>query len=208
MRLSRRRLGLSTRAVHGTPPAPGAHTPVTTPIVQSSTFTNEVGAAEEVLYTRYGNNPNQRSLAQRLAALDGGEAAIAVASGMGATALAHLSILNPGDHLIACDWIYAGSNARFGQPEVKLGLIPGFGGTSRLVRRVGIAWAKELVLSGEPIDAETAQRIGLVNRVFEPDALLDAAIAAGEAVAERAPSRRAQRAKARKWAPRVASPSA
>ena len=69
----------------------------------------------------------------------------------------------------ACDWIYASHKARFGQPEVNLGLIPGFGGTSRLVRRVGVAWAKELVLSGEAIDVETALRIGLVNRAFPPD---------------------------------------
>jgi enoyl-CoA hydratase/carnithine racemase len=64
---------------------------------------------------------------------------------------------------LACDWIYASTKARFGQPEVKLGLIPGFGGTSRLVRRVGVAWAKELVLGGEPVDAETALRIGLAR---------------------------------------------
>jgi enoyl-CoA hydratase len=87
----------------------------------------------------------------------------------------------------ACDWIYASTRARFGQPEVGLGLIPGFGGTSRLVRRVGLAWAKELVLGGEPIDAETALRIGLVNRLFEPDALLDAALAAAGKVAEKGP---------------------
>ena len=55
------------------------------------------------------------------------------------------------------------------------------------MRRVGPAWAKELVLSGEPIDAETALRIGLANRIFEPDALLDAAIAAGAAAAEKGP---------------------
>ena len=85
---------------------------------------------------------------------------------------------------LACDWIYAGQKARFGQPEVKLGLIPGFGGTSRLARRVGPAWAKELNFSGAPIDAETAQRIGLANRVFEDgDAAVAAACAAGEAVA-------------------------
>jgi enoyl-CoA hydratase len=83
----------------------------------------------------------------------------------------------------ACDWIYASSKARFGQPEVALGLLPGFGGTSRLLRRVGPAWAKELVLGGEPIDAETALRIGLANRLFEPERLLDAAVAAGEAIA-------------------------
>jgi enoyl-CoA hydratase len=87
----------------------------------------------------------------------------------------------------ACDWIYASNKARFGQPEVNLGLLPGFGGTSRLLRRVGLAWAKELVLSGEPIDAETAQRIGLVNRVFAPEALLPAALAAGETIARKGP---------------------
>ncbi len=87
----------------------------------------------------------------------------------------------------ACDWIYASSRARFGQPEVSLGLIPGFGGTSRLLRRVGVAWAKELVLTGEPIDAETALRIGLVNRVFAPEDLIPAAIRAGETIAARGP---------------------
>ena len=87
----------------------------------------------------------------------------------------------------ACDWIYASGAARFGQPEVGLGLIPGFGGTSRLLRRVGIAWAKELVLTGEPIPADVALRIGLANRVFEPEALLPAALEAAESVAKRGP---------------------
>jgi enoyl-CoA hydratase len=88
---------------------------------------------------------------------------------------------------LACDWIYASEKARFGQPEVALGLIPGFGGTSRLARRVGVAWAKELVLGGDPIDADTAQRIGLANRLFPPDDLLDAALAVGEKIAARGP---------------------
>jgi len=87
----------------------------------------------------------------------------------------------------ACDFIYASEKTRFGQPEVKLGIIPGFGGTSRLARRVGIGWARELVLTGEPIRAEEAQRIGLANRVFAPDALLDAAVAVGEGVARLGP---------------------
>ena len=87
----------------------------------------------------------------------------------------------------ACDWIYASARARFGQPEVGLGLVPGFGGTSRLPRRVGVAWAKELVTTGEPIDAETAQRIGLVNRVFPPDELLNAALRVAEGIGRRGP---------------------
>ena len=88
---------------------------------------------------------------------------------------------------MSCDWIYASTKARFGQPEVKLGLIPGFGGTSRLVRRVGVAWAKELACSGQNLVAEEAQRIGLANRIFEPDDLLPKALEAAEAVAAAGP---------------------
>ena len=70
---------------------------------------------------------------------------------------------------------------------MSLALIPGFGGTRRLLRRVGVAWAKEIVLTGEPIDAGLALRIGLVNRVFEPDELLDAAVRMGETIAVKGP---------------------
>lgn len=88
---------------------------------------------------------------------------------------------------LACDFVYASERSRFGQPEVKLGLLPGFGGTSRLTRRVGPAWAKELVLSGEPLRAEEALRIGLANRLFPPEALLDEALTAAQALAARGP---------------------
>jgi enoyl-CoA hydratase len=85
----------------------------------------------------------------------------------------------------ACDWIYAARHARFGQPEVRLGLIPGFGGTSRLARRVGIGWALELVLTGEPISAETALRIGLANRMCEEEDVVETALATAARVGER-----------------------
>jgi len=88
---------------------------------------------------------------------------------------------------LACDWIYASQKARFGQPEVNLGILPGFGGTARLARRVGPAWAKELILGGEPVDAETALRIGLANRVFPPEELLDAALRAADTLAAKGP---------------------
>jgi enoyl-CoA hydratase len=89
---------------------------------------------------------------------------------------------------LACDWIYAAKRARLGQPEVGLGLLPGFGGTSRLPRRVGPGWARELVLSGEPLGAEAAERIGLVNRVFEDEtALLDGALATAGTLARKGP---------------------
>jgi enoyl-CoA hydratase len=87
----------------------------------------------------------------------------------------------------ACDWIYASSKAVFGQPEVKLGLIPGFGGTSRVARRVGVAWAKEIILTGANCKADEALRIGLANRLFEPDELLPKALEAGEAIAANGP---------------------
>ena len=66
---------------------------------------NEVGSEDEVRYTRYGNNPNQESLARRYSLLEGSESAIFVSSGMGATALAHFGVLRPGDHLLASQWI-------------------------------------------------------------------------------------------------------
>jgi enoyl-CoA hydratase len=66
---------------------------------------------------------------------------------------------------LCCDFIYASDNAKFGQPEVKLGVIPGFGGTQRLARRVGVAKAKELCMTGETINAAEALRIGLADLV-------------------------------------------
>ncbi|UCE09626.1 MAG: enoyl-CoA hydratase/isomerase family protein [Candidatus Thorarchaeota archaeon] len=68
---------------------------------------------------------------------------------------------------MACDIRYASSNARLGQPEILLGIIPGYGGTVRLPRHVGLGRAKEMVFTGDQISAEEAHRIGLVNRVFE-----------------------------------------
>jgi enoyl-CoA hydratase len=76
---------------------------------------------------------------------------------------------------MACHIRVASSKAKFGLPEVKLGIIPGYGGTIRLPRLVGRGRAIELMLTGDMIDAAEAYRIGLVNRVEEPDALLDAA---------------------------------
>lgn len=88
----------------------------------------------------------------------------------------------------ACDWIYATERAKLGQPEVSLGLIPGFGGTSRLARKVPPGWVRELVLGGEAIGTDIALRIGLVNRSFEDvDALHAAAQHAGETVAAKGP---------------------
>lgn len=73
---------------------------------------------------------------------------------------------------MACDIIYSSDKAKFGQPEINLGLIPGFGGTQRLTRLVGAQRARELILTGRTIDAEEAKRIGLICDLFPHDALL------------------------------------
>lgn len=73
---------------------------------------------------------------------------------------------------LACDFIYASDRARFGQPEVNLGVIPGFGGTQRLARRVGEARARELCMTGDTLTAEEALRVGLVNAVVPHAELL------------------------------------
>ena len=77
---------------------------------------------------------------------------------------------------MACDIILASEKARFGQPEVKLGVIPGFGGTQRLVRRVGAHLAKEIIFSGQQFDSQRALAIGLVNALHPPEQLMDAAV--------------------------------
>ena len=69
---------------------------------------------------------------------------------------------------LACDFRYASSTAKLGQPEVNLGLIPGWGGTQRLARVCGLGVAKELIFTGRTVDAEEALRIGLVNAVHDP----------------------------------------
>ncbi|MEB2314042.1 MAG: enoyl-CoA hydratase-related protein [Sorangiineae bacterium] len=88
---------------------------------------------------------------------------------------------------LAADFIYASDRARFGQPEVNLGLMPGFGGTQRLARRVGLGHARELVYSAEMIDAERALTIGLVNRVVPHAELMSVVRSVASAIASKAP---------------------
>jgi enoyl-CoA hydratase len=88
---------------------------------------------------------------------------------------------------LACDFIYAADTAQLGQPEVKLGVIPGFGGTQRLARRVGIAKAKELCMTGEPVNAAEALRIGLVDAVVPAGELMAKVKATAERIAANGP---------------------
>ncbi len=114
--------GASTIAVHGDGGRKSDWSPVVPPIVQSTTFVNPVGSTEEVLYTRYGNNPNQLEIGRKYALLEGAESALFLSSGMGATALAHLSILRPGDHLVSSLWIYGGTRRLFDEEFGRFGI--------------------------------------------------------------------------------------
>jgi len=116
------RLGRSTLAIHGLPGPRQEREPVVAPIVQSATFVGAVGSEREVLYTRYGNNPNQLSLARKYALLEGAEDSVFLGSGMSATALAHLAVLRPGDHLVASRWIYGGTMKLFDEEFGRLGI--------------------------------------------------------------------------------------
>ena len=81
------------------------------------------------------------------------------------------------------DFIIAGAKAKFGQPEVNLGITPGMGGSQRLTRAIGKAKAMEMCLTGRMMGAEEAERAGLVARVVEPEALLDEALKVADTIA-------------------------
>jgi enoyl-CoA hydratase len=85
------------------------------------------------------------------------------------------------------DILIAGSDARFGQPEINLGIMPGAGGTQRLLRAVGKSMAMQMVLTGEPIDARQAQQAGLVSEVTEPELTVERALAIAQRIAAKAP---------------------
>jgi len=88
---------------------------------------------------------------------------------------------------LACDLIIAADKARFGQPEINLGVIPGFGGTQRLARRIGLPRARELIYSGDMIDAEAALRYGLANKVVPLADLMTEAKALAHKLAAKPP---------------------
>ena len=86
---------------------------------------------------------------------------------------------------IACDFIYASENAKFGQPEINLGVIPGFGGTQRLPRLIGTNMAKELIFTGKMLSAAEALQLGLVNKVVPQDTLMEEAVKTASVIASK-----------------------
>jgi enoyl-CoA hydratase len=89
--------------------------------------------------------------------------------------------------VLACDLVYASEKARFGQPEINLGIIPGFGGTQRLPKVIGVRRAKEWIYSGDMVDAKTAKAFGLVNAVFPAEQLMDEVEAVAKKLASKPP---------------------
>jgi len=89
--------------------------------------------------------------------------------------------------LLGCDFVYASSKATFALSEVRLGIMPGGGGTQNLARAIGERRAKEMIFSARPVTAEKAERWGFVNAVFEPEALLPAALDLAQAIADNGP---------------------
>jgi len=88
---------------------------------------------------------------------------------------------------LACDLRYAASTAKLGQPEINLGIIPGWGGSQRLARVSGLGFAKELVLTGRTVDAAEAERRGMVNAVFEPRELMEKTLEIARVLAAKSP---------------------
>src|SRR4051812_47917763 len=117
-----RTLDLATLALHAGAEEHDADTPVVSPLYQSVNFVQEVGTAEGLRYPRYGNAPNAEIVQRRVAALEGAEAAVVLASGMGATACALLALLRPGDHLLASAWIYGGGPTLLTKGVTALGI--------------------------------------------------------------------------------------
>ena len=113
---------LATIAVHGGSEARDVDSAVVNPLVQSVNFVQEIGTADGLRYPRYGNAPNAEIVQRRVAALEGAEAAVLLASGMGATACALLALLRPGDHLVASARIYGGVSALLTKEFVGLGI--------------------------------------------------------------------------------------
>ena len=113
---------LATLAVHAGATERDADSPVVHPLYQSVNFIQELGTGEGLRYPRYGNLPNAELVQQRVAALEGAEAAVLLSSGMGAVACALLALLRPGDHLVASSMIYGGVSALLTKEFASLGI--------------------------------------------------------------------------------------
>jgi cystathionine beta-lyase/cystathionine gamma-synthase len=130
--------GPSTRAVHGGDPPVEPGGAVVNPIFQTTTFYSDPAPGAEVLYTRYGNNPNHLRLEERLCALEGAEGCVVTGSGMGAMVAALLSCLRAGDHVVAAEALYGGTRYLLEHELSRLGIETSY------VDLPGSGWEREL----------------------------------------------------------------
>jgi cystathionine beta-lyase/cystathionine gamma-synthase len=114
--------GLATLAIHGGREGHEPDSPVSSPLFQSVNYVQEFGTEAGLLYSRYGNTPNAESVQKRLALIEGTEAACVLASGMGATACALLALLRPGDHLVASQFLYGGTQRLLNEEFAAIGI--------------------------------------------------------------------------------------
>ncbi len=170
-----RKLGLSTMAIHGGAARTAPGTGVSSPLVQSVNFAQETGTSEGLLYTRYGNTPNAERVQQRLALLEGSEAALVLSSGMGATACSMLALLRSGDHLVSSSWIYGGTLKLFTED------LPGMGIEVTLVNPLEPrAWRRALKKNTRVVFLESP--VNPTCRVLELGSLQNLAHAEGIAL--------------------------
>src|SRR5918996_777908 len=157
---------------------------IRTAVITSSTFAVFSAGADIKEFTKMTDPQAGMDL------LNGGPGVVGRMEQSGVVTIAAVNSLALGggcELAMACDFRLAAESASFGQPEINLGIIPGFGGTQRLPRIVGEATALELNLTGDPIDAYDALRVGLANRVVPDHELFDTALSWGRKLAEQAP---------------------
>ncbi len=164
-----------TVAVHGGAPHRAAGEPVVTPITQSVSYVQEPGTADGLKYARYGNTPNIELVERKLALLDGGEAALVLSSGMGATACAMLALLRPGDHLLSSSWIYGGTHKLFMQELMGMGVE-----VTLIDPMAARTWRKELRQTTRAIFVESP--VNPTCRVLDLSSLANLAKAEGVAL--------------------------
>lgn len=166
-----RQAGLSTRAVHAGDPPHVLNAPVNTPIAQTSTFYADPDGAGELLYSRYGNGPNNRAVEAKVAALEGAEDCVAVGSGMAAMACALLACVRAGDHVLAAEALYGGTRNLLVRELSRLGV------ESTFVDFFADGWRDALRPNTRVVLAETVSNPLL--RVTDLRPLAEAAHAAG-----------------------------
>ena len=171
----------ATVAVHGGTAHRQAGSPVAQPLVQSVNYVQGFGTSD-LLYTRYGNTPNEEVVQKRIALLEGAESALVLASGMGATACAMLALLRPGDHLLSSSWIYGGTRKLFTEELVSMGIEVSFANPDeRRVWRNTIRQNTRVIFVESPVNPSSRvidlEQIGILAKTQGVALVVDSTLA-------------------------------